>query len=63
MVAHLFKGVMDDEWQCWCPSCDENVYVDLENDFNGNMYYYCIISTLYLRCIDCLWNFYKDTEL
>ena len=33
MVASLFKGAMDDEWQCWCPACGESVYVDLKNDF------------------------------
>lgn len=34
MVARLFKGAMDDEWQCCCPTCGESVYVDLKNDFN-----------------------------
>ena len=33
MVAKLFKGDIDDEWQCWCPACGESVHVDLKNDF------------------------------
>ena len=37
MVAKLFKGDMDDRWQCWCPACGESVYVDLKNDFNQTM--------------------------
>ena len=56
MVARLFKGIMDNEWQCWCPSCGENVYVDLENDFNqtmdnGDKEYY-------VRCPECGQAFY-----
>ena len=37
MVARLFKGGMDDEWQCWCPTCGESVNVDLKNDFNQTL--------------------------
>lgn len=33
MVVKLFKGDMDNEWQCWCPACGESVRVDLKNDF------------------------------
>ena len=34
MVAKLFKGNIDDEWQCLCPACGESVHVDLKTDFN-----------------------------
>lgn len=56
MVARLFKGVMDDEWQCWCPACGESVYVDLKYDDyqvmdNGDKEYY-------VRCPECGQAFY-----
>jgi len=56
MVSGLFKGAMDDEWQCWCPSCGESVYVDLKYDAyqvmdNGDKEYY-------VRCPECGQAFY-----
>lgn len=56
MVARLFKGSMDDEWQCWCPVCGESVHVDLKNDFyqtlnNGDEEYA-------VRCSKCGQVFY-----
>jgi uncharacterized Zn finger protein len=56
IVVKLFKGNMDDEWQCSCPSCGESVYVDLKNDFyqtlnNGDEEYA-------VRCSKCGQVFY-----
>lgn len=35
MVAGLWKGAMDNEWHCWCPSCGEELDIDiLDNNYN-----------------------------